>query len=80
MLQMPVKGTKGLEITVVTLTIISFFNRLLTKHLIQISTESLIFGHLFAIDDTASIISLTKKHMDFTTFTKINHGFCRKTA
>jgi len=57
---MPVKGNKGLVIAAVILTGRSYPCRLLTKQLIQISTKSLFFGHVFAIDDTASIISSTK--------------------
>ncbi len=58
---MPIKGNKGLVIAAVILTGgRSYPCRLLTKHLIQISTKSLFFGHVFAIDDTASIISSTK--------------------
>ncbi len=41
------------------LLIIYLFHRLLTKHFIQISTECFIFGHLFALNDTASIIYST---------------------
>ncbi len=58
---MPAKGAKGLVIAAVKLTGRSYPCLILTKHLIQIYTSSLFFGHIFTIDDTASIISSTKK-------------------